>query len=189
MKDIWHLVPSGQDMCSTCHTTTWRPARMCLGNCRTTTWCPPPSFRSTAPAPGPPAALPSSLNSSTAGMVSFHDPWPQCLTANSFRACLKTCKAKARADACCDYGKFTDFALESLLSRLIEYYICLKKKRCTVEYFVASDSLRSMQSYYSNHTELNPEWILLIQLHCGWSLEESFFLILFLLKDKQFPQC
>lgn len=89
MKDIWRLVLSQQDTCSTCHTTMWRPVRMCLGSCRTTTWCLRLSFRSTAPAPGPPAALPSSLNSWTAGMVSLHDPWPLCLSANSLMLCLK----------------------------------------------------------------------------------------------------
>ena len=70
---FWHLVPRLQDTCSTCPTTTWRPARTCLANCRTTTWCLPHLFRSTAPAPGPTAVLPSSLNFWTVGTVSFHN--------------------------------------------------------------------------------------------------------------------
>lgn len=87
VKDAWHLVPSRQDMCSTCRTTTWRPVRTCLGNCRTTTWCLPRLFRSTVPVPGHPAVLPSSLNFWTVGMVSFCDLWPLCLTANGLK-CL-----------------------------------------------------------------------------------------------------
>lgn len=77
MLDIWRVVPTPQDMCSTCRMTTSKPVQTYLGNCRTTTWCPPPSFRSIAPVRGPPAALPSSPNSLTAAMVSFRTPDPQ----------------------------------------------------------------------------------------------------------------
>lgn len=72
--DVWCLVPYVQGMCSICHMTTWRPARTSLGKCRTTTWCLQHLFRSTAPARGPPAALPLSLSFWTVGMVSFHHP-------------------------------------------------------------------------------------------------------------------
>lgn len=93
MKDIWDLTPSPQGMCSTCHMTMWDPVRTCSEKCRRTTWCHPHLFRSTVPAPGPPAVPQSSLNFWTAGMVSTLDLWPQCFQPeSSLIACLKRSK-------------------------------------------------------------------------------------------------
>lgn len=110
-------------MCSTCPTTTSKHVQMCLGNCRTTTWCLPPSFRSIAPVPGRPAALPSSPNSSTADMVSFQDPGPRVFHRKTVGAVWWTrCGGRARTGQLLSQGYFTNLAHWSVLPALGEAY-------------------------------------------------------------------